>query len=128
MYCKVRWLFKNDALGIKGTIGIFGEIKNALEKDSIQSVALSSPHVISNDDIVCSSTVERIGECIWPGSKANIHDVSIVKIDSSLISTLQRTVLKENITIEEIQKKNFITEKFSSMEQPQNKHMDGSNK
>lgn len=112
----------------KGHHSHFGEIKNALEKDSIQTVALSFPHVISNDDIVCLSTVERIGECIWPGSKANIHDVSIVKIDSSLISSLQRTVLKENITIEEIQKKYFITEKFSSVEQPQKKHMVGSNK
>lgn len=95
---------KNSTLGIMGTIGMFGEIKNALENDSIQTVALSSPHVISNGDIACSSTGDRIGECIWPGSKANIHDVSIVKIDSSLISTLQRTFFNENITIEEITK------------------------
>lgn len=92
---------KNDALGIMGTIGMFGEMKNTLENHSLHTVALSSPHVISSGDVAGTSTGERIGECIWPGSKANIHDVSIVKIDSSLINSLKRTYFNENITVEE---------------------------
>lgn len=91
---------RNDTLGIKGTIGMFGEI-STLENPSIHTVALSSPHVISSGDIACSSTGERIGECFWPGSKANIHDVSIIKIDPSMINSLQRTYFNENITVEE---------------------------
>lgn len=92
---------KNDALGIMGTIGMFGEMKNTLENHSLHTVALSSPHVISSGDVAGTSTGERIGECIWPGSKANIHDVSIVKIDSSLINSLKRKYFNENITVEE---------------------------
>lgn len=62
---------RNDTLGIKGTIGMFGEIKNALENPnpSIHTVALSSPHVISSGDIACSSTGERIGECFCQVAK-----------------------------------------------------------
>lgn len=91
----------NYTLGIKGTVGMFGEIRNTLQNDSFHTVALSSPHVISSGDVACSSTGEIIGECIWPGSKANIHDVSIVKIDSSLINSLKRTYFNENIIVEE---------------------------
>lgn len=91
----------NFTLGIKGTVGMFGEIRDTLQNDLSHTVALSSPHVISSGDIACSSSGERIGECIWPGSKANIHDVSIVKIDSSVINSLKRTHFNENITVEE---------------------------
>lgn len=101
--CTVRCgdYLRNDALGIMGTIGMFGEMKNTLENHSLHTVALSSPHVISSGDVAGTSTGERIGECIWPGSKANIHDVSIIKIDPSVINSLQRTHLNENITVEE---------------------------
>lgn len=101
--CTVRCgdYLKNDALGIMGTIGMFGEMKNTLENHSLHTVALSSPHVISSGDVAGTSTGERMGECIWPGSKANIHDVSIVKIDSSLINSIKRTYFNENITVEE---------------------------
>lgn len=68
-----------------GTIGIFGKMKNTPANESVQTVALSSAHVISSGDIACSSTGVRFGKCIWPESGVNIHDVSIIKIDSSMI-------------------------------------------
>nr|XP_034316397.1 uncharacterized protein LOC117685919 isoform X2 [Crassostrea gigas] len=101
--CTVRCgdYLRNDTLGIMGTIGMFGEMNNTVDTHSIHTVALSSPHVISSGDVAGTSTGERIGECIWPGSKANIHDVSIIKIDPSVINSLQRTHFNENITVEE---------------------------
>lgn len=101
--CTVRCgdYLRNDTLGIMGTIGMFGEMNNTVDNHSIHTVALSSPHVISSGDVAGTSTGERIGECIWPGSKANIHDVSIIKIDPSVINSLQRTHFNENITVEE---------------------------
>lgn len=108
--CTVRCgdYLRNEAFGRMGTVGMFGEIKNALKNDSTQTVALSSPHVISSGDIAGTSTGERIGECIWPASKANIHDVSIVKIDSSVINSLQRTYFNKKIEIESIAKDNLL--------------------
>lgn len=80
---------------------MFGEIRTTRDNDSIQTVALSSPHVISSGDI---STGERFGE---PESKANIHDVSVVKTDSSVISSLQQTIVNKQIEIREIPKENL---------------------
>lgn len=97
--------------GQMGTVGVFGEIKNALPCDSIQTVALSAPHVISSGDIACSSKGWRFGECIWPESSESIHDVSIVKIDPSVITSLKRTYFDEQIKIEEIPKENLLYRK-----------------
>lgn len=83
---------------------MFGEIRTTRDNDSIQTVALSSPHVISSGDIACTSTGERFGE---PESKANIHDVSVVKTDSSVISSLQQTIVDKQIEIREIPKENL---------------------
>lgn len=87
---------------------MFVEIKKALKNDSIQTVALSSPHVISSGDIACTSTGESFGECIWPEGNDKTHDVSIVKIDSSVISSLKRTIFNKQIEIEEIPKENIL--------------------
>lgn len=123
--CTVRCgdYLRNDAFGRMGTVGMFGEIKNALKNDSTQTVALSSPHVISSGDIAGTSTGERIGECIWPASKANIHDVSIVKIDSSVINSLQRTYFNKKSKLKASPKTIFFTETFSNMGQQHKKQL-----
>lgn len=90
-----------------GTLGTFGEIKPGVENESIQTVALSSAHVISKGEVACTSAGGRFSECIWPESIANIHDVSIIQIDPSSISTLQQTIFNEDIAIEEISKENL---------------------
>lgn len=98
---------RNNTNNKMGTLGIFGEIKSTSANESVQTVALSSPHVISSGDIACSSTGFRFGKCIWPESSRNIHDVSIVKIDSSMIKSLQKTFFNEHITIEDIPKESL---------------------
>lgn len=98
---------RNNTNGQMGTIGIFGEMRNTRANNSVQTVAVSSAHVISSGDIACSSTGVRFGKCIWPESGVNIHDVSIVKIDSSMINSLQKTFFNEYITIEDIPKDNL---------------------
>lgn len=104
---KCGGFLRNKTNDKMGTLGIIGEIKNRSENDSVQTVALSSAHVISSGDIACSSTGVRIGKCIWPESGGGIHDVSIVKIDSSMINSLQKTFFNEDITIEEIPNENL---------------------
>lgn len=99
---------KSSTTGRMGTLGIFGEMKTAVENESIQTVALSSAHVISRGEVACTSAGGRFGECIWPGSIANIHDVSIIQIDPSSISTLQQTIYNKDIAIEEISKENLL--------------------
>lgn len=99
---------KSSTTGRMGTLGIFGEMKTAVENESIQSVALSSAHVISRGEVACTSAGGKFGECILPGSIANIHDVSIIQIDPSSISTLQQTIFNEDIAIEEIYKDNLL--------------------
>lgn len=99
---------KSSETGRKGTLGIFGEMKTAVENDSIQTIALSSAHVISRGEVACTSAGERFGECIWPGSTANIHDVSIIQIDPSFISTLQQTTFNEDIAMKEISKESLL--------------------
>lgn len=58
-------------------------------------------YVISSGDIVCLFFGERIGECIWLGSKVNIYDVFIVKIDFLVINFLKWIYFNENIIVEE---------------------------
>lgn len=99
---------QSSTTGRKGTLGIFGEMKTAVENDSIQTMALSSAHVISGGEVVCTSAGRRFRECIWPGSTANIHNVSIKQIDPSPISTLQQTIFNEDIDIEEISKESLL--------------------
>lgn len=98
---------QSSKTGRKGTLGLFGEMKTALENDSIQTIALSSAHVISRGEVACTSAGRRFGECIWPGSTANIHDVSIIQIDPSSISTLQQTIFNEDIAIEKNSKESL---------------------
>lgn len=99
---------QNNTTGRKGTVGIFGEVKTAIENDIKQTVALSSGHVINSGDIACSCAGGRFGECIWPESSANIHDVAVVRIDSSLSGSLNRTFFNEQIMIEEIPKEDLL--------------------
>lgn len=91
---------KNATFGIMGTIGMFGEIPDTINRNTTHVVALTSPHVIWAGNIATLQTGERIGECIWPDrSPRNIFDISIIKIDSSVLHLLQRTFLNENVTI-----------------------------
>lgn len=109
-HCTVKCgdYLKNGTLKRMGTVGIFGEIKNADENDSNQTVAISSPHVISSGEIACTATGGKFGECIWPENGSNIHDVSIIQIDFSSIATLQRTIFNKNIVIENIPKEDLL--------------------
>lgn len=101
--CTVRCggFLRNKTNDKMGTLGIFGEIK---KNDSVQTVALSSAHVISSGDIAGLRNGDIFGKCIWPESGGDIHDVSIINIDSSMVNSLQRTFFNEHITIEEIPK------------------------
>lgn len=103
----------NDAIGKVATVGMFGEINYIFKRDSIQTAALSTPHAFSTGDIAFSLNGRRIGECIWPPKrKANIHDVSIVKIESPVISSLQRTFFNKEIDIEEITEEHLYRDVF----------------
>lgn len=102
----------NKTISKMATVGMFGEINDNLKRDSIQTAALSTPHAFSSGDIAFSLDGRRIGECIWPKGKENIHDVSILKIESSVISSLQRTFFNEQIDIEEITEEHLYRDVF----------------
>lgn len=93
---------QNEAFGIMGTIGMFGEISDTINRNTTHVVALTSPHVIWAGNVASLKTGERIGACIWPDrSPRNIFDISIIKIDSSVLHSLQRSILDEHVTISE---------------------------
>lgn len=103
-HCAIRcggYLLNNEN-GFMGTIGMFGSLKGTGNKDSMQIVAFSSPHVISAGTVACLPDRERFGECIWPDKSENIHDVSFIKIDTSSLNALQTSILKTRIQIQEI--------------------------
>lgn len=87
-----------------GTIGMFGSLKDTGNKDSMRTVAISSPHVINAGTVAYLPDGKRFGECIWPESSENIHDVSLIKIDTSSLNALQTSILKKRIQIQEISK------------------------
>lgn len=95
---------QNKRNGFMGTIGMFGRLENIVEHHSMQTVAISSAHVISAGTVASLPGGERFGECIWPDDMENIHDVSVIKIDSSCLNILQTSILNERIQIEEISK------------------------
>lgn len=95
---------QNKRNGFMGTIGMFGRLENIVEHHSMQIVAISSAHVISAGTVARLPGGERFGECIWPDDMENIHDVSVIKIDSSCLNILQTSILNERIQIEEISK------------------------
>lgn len=86
----------NKEKGFMGTIGMFGSLKYTGEK-----VAISSPHVISAGTVACLPDGMRFGECIWPESPENIHDISLIMIDTSSLDSLQTSILKTRIKIQE---------------------------
>lgn len=99
---------QNDTFGIMGTIGMFGEIPDTINRNTTHVVALTSPHVIWAGNVATLPTGERIGECIWPDrSPRNILDISIIKIDSSVLHLLQRSILDENVTISEFSRESL---------------------
>lgn len=101
-HCVVRCgdLIQNDTSGIMGTIGMFGEISDTINRNTTHVVAQTSPHVIWAGNVATLPSGERIGECIWPErSPRNIYDISIIKIDSSMLHLLQRTIFDENVII-----------------------------
>lgn len=96
---------KNGNMSIMGTLGMFGEIYSNIEKSTTHTVALSSPHVIWSGNIATLTNGKKIGECIWPdNSTTNIQDVSIIKIDLSMMNSLQRSYFDKNITITNVPK------------------------
>lgn len=104
-HCVVRCgdLIQNDTSGIMGTIGMFGKISDTINGNTTHVVALTSPHVIWAGNVATLPSGERIGECIWPErSPRNIFDISIIKIDSSVLHLLQRTFFDENVTISKL--------------------------
>lgn len=80
---------------------MFGEMKNIFENYFFYIVVFFFLYVISSGDVVGIFIGERIGECIWLGSKVNIYDVFIVKIDFLLINFLKWIYFNENIIVEE---------------------------
>lgn len=109
-HCVVRCgdFIQNDTFGIMGTIGMFGEIPDTINRNTTHVVALTSPHVIWAGNVATLPTGERIGECIWPDrSPRNILDISIIKIDSSVLHLLQRSILDENVTISEFSRESL---------------------
>lgn len=58
---------------------------------------------------------KRIGSCIWPNEKAdpisNFHDISVVQLDKSLITNLQRRILKEKVIVDELPTADLIDRK-----------------
>lgn len=103
-HCAIRCggYLQNNRNGVRGTIGMFGRLENIVEHDSMQTVAISSAHVISAGTVASLPGGERFGECIWPDNIENIHDVSVIKIDTSCLNILQTSILNERIQIEEI--------------------------
>lgn len=103
-HCAIRCgsYLQNNKNGFRGTIGMFGRLENIDNHDSMQTVAISSPHVISAGTVASLPGGERFGECIWPDNIENIHDVSVIKIDTSCLNILQPSILNERIQIEEI--------------------------
>ena len=91
--------------GETGTIGIFGKLRNRDANKAKEEiiVAISSGHVIDEGADAFVPSSGNIGKCIWPvPSSNNMFDVSVIKINTSLINSLQRFILDENVTLTQI--------------------------
>ena len=96
--------------GEMGTIGIFGKLSsleaNRHMKENI--VAISSGHVIEAGADAFVPEKGRVGKCIWPASSSNnMFDVSVIEIDPLLMSSLQKIILDEYITVLNIPEENI---------------------
>ena len=91
--------------GETGTLGMFGKLRSK-EAGRIKEefvVAISSGHVLEADADALVPSKGNIGKCIWPfPSSNNMFDVSVIKIDTSLINSLQKFILDENVTLAQI--------------------------
>lgn len=96
----------NDITNKMGTIGIFGVLQDSLQNQAKKTVAISSPDLFREGNIASGANEERIGVCIWPVQPdqrlQNIHDVSIIDIDSEKKDSLKLTHFDENILIEKV--------------------------
>ncbi|XP_056002285.1 uncharacterized protein LOC125661377 [Ostrea edulis] len=115
-HCNVKCggylLNRNEDNCRSGTIGIFGEMRRTRPEDlsvSSEVVVLSSGHIISDGEIANISVnddIKRIGICIWPIVKdkhsSNLHDVSVVLLNNSVLTKLQRSILKKNVIVDEL--------------------------
>ncbi|XP_048748673.2 uncharacterized protein LOC125660908 isoform X3 [Ostrea edulis] len=98
----------------KGTIGIFGELKDPTRGNSLESsevVILSSGHLFHEGEIAkysFSESLKRIGHCIWPTGNENpilnLHDISIIQLDFCMLGRLQKSILKEKVIVDELSK------------------------
>lgn len=107
---KCGGFIENDRTNKMGTIGIFGVLQDSLQNNAEKTVAISSPDLFRMGDIA-SVKNEKIGVCIWPAKHdqrlQNIHDVSIIEIDSEKKDSSKLTYFDENILIEEVPEKNL---------------------
>lgn len=91
--------------GESGTIGIFGKLSSSEASRAIKEniVAISSGHVIGAGADAFVPGKGRVGKCIWPASSSDsMFDISVIEIDPLLISSLQKIILDEYITVENI--------------------------
>lgn len=96
----------NDISNKSGTLGVFGKMRDFVHNNQEKTVALSSPNLFIEGDFASLPNGDNIGVCVWPVKPEppveNICDVSIIEIDSSRINTLERTIFKKQIIVEEI--------------------------
>lgn len=100
---------QNSRNSRKGTIGIFGMVKQA-NGESCFHVALTSPHVVSKGESAGLSNGSEIGRCIWPPDEF-IHNVSVIRINEDLINSLQKTRFDKKIIIQEISNQILLNKK-----------------
>lgn len=100
---------QNSRNSRKGTIGIFGMVKQA-NGESCFHVAITSPHVVSEGESAGLSNGSEIGRCIWPPDEL-IHNVSVIRINEDLINSLQKTRFDKKIIIQEISNQILLNKK-----------------
>ena len=96
--------------GETGTLGMFGKLRSK-EAGRIKGefvVAISSGHVLKAGADALVPSRGNIGKCIWPfPSSNNMFDVSVIKIDTSLMNSLQTFIFDENVTLTQMSQKDL---------------------
>lgn len=96
----------NNITNKRGTIGIFGKMRDLVKNDKERTVVLSSPNLFSDGDTASLPNGEDVGVCFWPVKlephRENLIDVSIVEIDATRKDTIQKAVFNEHILVENI--------------------------
>lgn len=88
----------NERIGVRGSLGMFGELCQGSDV-----VAITSGHLYRDGDIAKfqhPDTLKTIGRCIWPNGEVyendrsidNVHDISVITIERSALASLIRTI------------------------------------